>query len=329
MSRWDADLQQWVDDEPPPRGAHPSAAYEPTEPDLPLVRVSSGARAPRGPSRQAILAGAVAGVVFAGGIGFGVWKLTQDDGGDHAAGPGGTASTAPATPGPVDGGVSATGGTGGAVTTGGGTGATPDAPAYGSGGSSVSAGSTGTSGSASSSGSTGTSGSTGSSGSTGGSGGSGSSGGTGAAPAGYQRVGDPSGITLDVPQDWRRTADGISVFYRSAPDGQNFIQVYRQNGPESTPAEAAAALEATMSKNPGYRRIKLGQTPDGSEAELEYTYTRDGGTRHVVLRDVRAPDHQMYVLLVTGPDDEWSSYARVYAVLLGSFCPTGYCPGGG
>ncbi|MFI1796761.1 hypothetical protein ACH427_05280 [Streptomyces sp. NPDC020379] len=318
MSRWDADLQQWVDDdEPPPRGAHSSAGYEPTEPDLPLVRVSSGAGAPRGPSREAILAGAVAGVVLVAGIGFGVWKLTRDDGGNHASGPGGTTSTAPATPGLGDGGVSTTGGTGGAVTMGGGTGATPDAPTGGSGGYSVSSGSTGTSGSA------------GSSGSADGSGGSGSSGGAGAAPAGYQRVSDSSGITLDVPQGWHRTADGISVFYRSAPDGQNFIQVYRQNGPESTPAEAAAALEATMSKNPGYRRLGLGQTSDGSQAELEYTYTRDGGTRHVVLRDVRAPDHQMYVLLVTGPDDEWSSYARVYAVLLGSFCPTGYCASGG
>ncbi|MEV6674757.1 hypothetical protein [Streptomyces sp. NPDC051162] len=290
MSRWDADRQQWVnDDEPPPHGAH-SSDHDPTEPDLPLVRVSSGA-APRGPSREAVLAGTVAGVVLAAGIGFGVWKLTRDDGGGHAhASGGGTTSSAPATPGPSG---------GGAVTTGGGTGATPDAPSDGSGGPGGSSGPS--------------------------DGPSGPVGGPGAAPAGYQRVGDPSGITLDVPQGWHRTADGVSVFYRSAADDQNFVQVYRQNGPESTPAEAAASLEATMSKNPGYRRLKLGQTSDGSEAELEYTYTRDGGTRHVVLRDVRASDHQMYVLLVTGPDDDWSTYARVYAVLLGSFCPTGYC----
>ncbi|GAA0331570.1 hypothetical protein [Streptomyces blastmyceticus] len=281
MSRWDADLQQWVDDDPPPRGPHHHGPHEPTEPDV-LSGPVPADDGPEGPSHAAVLAGVLAGVVLAGGIGFGIWELSHGDGGGATGGGGPSTASAPATVGPsYD-----------PSTVGGAIGGTTDAPTGPSAGPSADPG-------------------------------------NGGAPAGYTHTRDPAGFTLDVPLGWHRTADGISVFYRPAGDDQNFIQVFRLNGPESTPVEAAEATEATMSKNPGYRRLKLGQTSDGSEAELEYTYTRDGGTRHVVLRDVKAPDRRMYALLVTGPDGDWSAYARVYAVLLGSFCPTGNCANGG
>ncbi|MCC3767733.1 hypothetical protein [Streptomyces sp. UNOC14_S4] len=309
MSRWDAERQQWVDDdEPPPRGPYPS--YEPTEPtertepDFPQFPVPPEDDAPRRRSHEAILAGVVAGVVLAGGIGFGVWKLTRDDGEDNHAGGGGTTSTAPATPGLSDGGVSTSGGS---LTSGGVSGATTQTPTDTP---------TDESAGTSSSGGTGSTGST-------------SGGGTSGAPAGFQRVSEsgPVKATFDVPQGWTRSVDGVSVFYKQ--DDDDFVQVYQLNGAESTPREGVLAIETSVSKNPTYQRIRLAESTDGSAAELEYAYTRDGSTRHVLLRDVMAPDRRMYALLVMGPAGNWSPYAQVHQVLVGSFCPAGYCANGG
>ncbi|RLU90448.1 hypothetical protein CTZ27_21210 [Streptomyces griseocarneus] len=317
MSRWDAERQQWVDDDEPPRHSsypsyeptEPGFSHDPTEPDFPQFQVPSGDDAPRRRSRETILAGVVAGAVLAGGVGFGVWKLTRnDDGGDRAPVGPSTTYSAPATPGLTNGGVSTTGGS---VTTGGATGATTDTPTDGSGGT----GNTGGTGGTSSSGGSGSSGSTG--------------GGTSGVPAGYQQVREsgPVSATFDVPQGWVRSADGTSVFYKQ--DDNDFVQVYQLNGAESTPREGVLAIEGSVSKNPSYQRVRLAESTDGSAAELEYTYTRDGITRHVLLRDVVEPDRRMYALLVMGPDSGWAPYARAHQILVGSFCPTGYCAGGG
>ncbi|MGW2369846.1 hypothetical protein ACWCZ5_30250 [Streptomyces sp. NPDC001667] len=295
MSRWDADLQQWVDDDPPPRRPHHHGPHEPTEPDILLGPVPPDDLA-TGPSHAAILAGVLAGVVLAGGIGVGIWELTRDDGGGSTPGGGvPSAPTAPVTPGPSYDGSTVTGGLTGGLT-GGPTYAPPtDLP-------------TGQSTYDSPSPYTGT--------------------GTGSAPAGYARTKDPSGFTLDVPQGWQRSTDGTSVYYRTADD-ESFIQVFVLHGPEATPYDAIVSTEASMSKNPGYHRVRMERTAGGA-AELEYTYTRDDGSpRHVALHDLLAPDRQQYGLLVAGPAGDWGSYEGVFRTLLSSFCPTAYCTNGG
>ncbi|WP_116213489.1 hypothetical protein [Streptomyces olivoreticuli] len=279
MSRWDADLQQWVDDDPPPRRPHHHGPHEPTEPD-----VLSGPRpaddGPEGPSHAAVLAGVLAGVVLAGGIGFGIWELSHGGGGGTPGGGGPSTASAPATIGPSYDPSTVSGGVIGGAT---------GVPTYAPPSTFASAA---------------------------------------AAPAGYLRTRDPAGFTLDVPLGWQRTTDGTSVFFRTAGD-ESFIQVFQLHGPEATPYDAIVATEAAMSKNADYRRLRMDRLGSGA-AELEYTYTRsDGGARHVAVHDLVAPDHQQYALLVAGPSGDWPAHARVFQVLLNSFCPTGYCANGG
>ncbi|MEU2852425.1 hypothetical protein [Streptomyces syringium] len=323
MSYWDADRQQWVEGLPPtplpprparrpspeaetetgmgpvppdgfsPDGLPPEGPYYPDEPeDL-----------PRGPSHASILAGVMAGVLLASGIGIGAWALLRDDGdGDSSPGESVPSLSAPATPGPTSDGSSLTGGT----TTGGTTGG------IGTGG-------------------TTTGGTT-----TGGTGGypytpaptsPGTLSGTPGAPPGYLRTDDPAGFRLDVPRNWRRSTEGASVFYKT-PDNKSLIQVFTLNGPEGTPYESLVATEKTVSKNKDYRRLSLARVSGraGDTAELEYTYERDDGSvRHIIIHAFTGPDRRQYALLVAGPVHVWDTHLEIFKVLLRSFCPTGYC----
>lgn len=148
------------------------------------------------------------------------------------------------------------------------------------------------------------------------------------APSGYVRTTDPAGFSLDVPEGRQRSTEGDSVFYKTA-DGNSLIQVFALRGPETTPYESLVATEQTVSKNPGYRRIRLVQLGSGAgdAAELEYTYVRtDSTVRHVVVQAFTDPSTVQYALLVAGPDSDWTAHQEVFRNVLSSFCTTGHCP---
>ncbi|MBT2384804.1 photosystem II reaction center PsbP family protein [Streptomyces sp. ISL-11] len=291
MSRWDADLQQWVDDDLPPRPRHrphdPDRPYDPDEPEV-LLGPPHPDDPPDGPSHATILAGVLAGVVLAGGIGVGIWSLVRDDDSGPAGGGLPSASALP-TPGSTFGGPTSA--------------PTYSYPSYSypsysypSYGAPSYVPSTPVPGTLSGSG----------------------------APTGYVRTADPAGFTLDVPRGWLRSTEGASVFYKRSDD-KSLIQVFTLSGPETTPYESLVATEKTVSRNKGYRKIGLWQLSGGA-AELEYTYTRDdGSTRHIGVRAYTASNSKQYALLVGGPGDDWPAHLRIYRNLLGSFCPTGSC----
>jgi hypothetical protein len=170
----------------------------------------------------------------------------------------------------------------------------------------------------------------GSDGTDGGNGGSDTTGGVATEPpAGFVRVQDPAGFTLDVPESWQRSTRGASVYYKTQ-DGESLIQVFTLNGPETTPYESLAATESTVSNHDQYQLIGLEPVDDqaADATELEYTYLRDNGvTRHVIDRAFTGPDSVQYALLVAGPDTDWSTHLQVFQVLRDSFCPDGYCGG--
>ncbi|MEU1816690.1 hypothetical protein ABZ543_16025 [Streptomyces roseifaciens] len=343
MSRWDADLQQWVEDDPPGRRPHAAPGdaadehdrlhdrlHDPDEPEVHLLPGPPDGL-PEGPSHAAILAGALAGVVLMGGLGVGAWALIRDDGGDPGPGisgdasPGASAGVLPS-PGPSYGSISGTTGTTSTTggTTGGATGGftggfTAGATGYTTGGYGPSSPPGAFSGTGSGAGS-----------------GSGSGPGSGRssaqdAPAGFRRTEDVSGFRADVPQGWERTTEGASVFFKRA-DGNSLIQVFTLAGPEPTPYAALEETERAVSKNKGYRKLGLTTvgSPSSDAAELEYTYVRpDGTVRRIVDRAFTGPDRRQYALLVAGPADEWSGHQEIYRVLLGSFCPSGYCASSG
>jgi hypothetical protein len=144
------------------------------------------------------------------------------------------------------------------------------------------------------------------------------------APPGFVRTQDPAGFTLDVPDDWQRSTQGASVFYRAA-DQSGLIQVFALTGAQTTPYESLEATEKTVSANDGYQKIRLEQV--GDAAELEYAYIRpDGTVRHVLVHAYDDPSGIQYALLTGGPDTEWSTYEQIEQLLLESFCSAGNCP---
>ncbi|WP_189383238.1 hypothetical protein [Streptosporangium nondiastaticum] len=337
MSRWDADLQQWVEDGPPRRGRHADGTpYDAEEQEVHLLPGPPDGL-PEGPSHAAILAGALAGVVLAGGLGVGAWSVLRDDGtgtGGRGGPSPGPSVSGPPVPGPSYdyGTTSGTSGTTGTTGTMGSTGTT---------------GLTGTTGVTGTTGTTGAAGMTGTTGTTPGTTGGFGGGGLGPAPSpsssslpglqyatgtpsGFERTEDPAGFRADVPSGWERSTEGASVFYRRS-DGKSLVQVFAMDGPEPTPYAALEEAEGAVSRNKGYRKLWLTQesAPSAGAAELAYTYVRpDGSVRRVVDRAFNGPDGRQYALLVGGPEDEWPRHQEIFRVLLGSFCPSGYCASG-
>ncbi|MFF4222076.1 hypothetical protein ACFYZH_04315 [Streptomyces abikoensis] len=285
MSYWDADAQKWVD-EPPP-------GWRPPEPP----RAGAGEtdpyeEPPTGPSHASILAGVVAGVVLASGIGVGVWALVRgDDDGGGGVGPvpSATAWPSPGPTGTYGSTYGSTYGTSSGTTSGLSGGYTPYTynpyPSYGTYGA------------------------------------------PGAA-SGFVRTTDPAGFRLDVPAGWSRSTDRGSVFYRTA-DGTSLIQVFTLNPPGRTPYDSLLETEKYVSAYKDYRKARLGTVAGaGNPAEYEYTYTLSDGTRrHVVIHAYTAPDGRQYALLVAGPVGGEAAQGLVMRSLVGSFCPTGYCVG--
>ncbi|CAM5433367.1 hypothetical protein [Streptomyces abikoensis] len=330
MSRWDADLQQWVEDDPPGRGPRADGtSYDSDEPEVRLLPGPPDGM-PDGPSHAAILAGALAGVVLAGGLGVGAWAMLRD--GDTPAGGRGGASpdpgvSGPATPGPSYGYETTSGMTAG-TTSGMTPGTTSGATAGTSGTSSGSSGTTGTTTGGFGSGFTAGGSIAGSTaGGYGPSSPAGSGLGTATTPDGFERTQDPSGFRADLPSGWERSTEGASVFYKR-PDDRSLIQVFTLDGPEPTPYESLRETERAVSRNKGYRKLWLTQEsePSAGAAELAYTYVRpDGSVRRVVDRAFTGPDQRQYALLVAAPEDEWPAHQHIFRVLLGSFCPSGSC----
>ncbi|MEV4442182.1 hypothetical protein AB0K09_24895 [Streptomyces sp. NPDC049577] len=291
MSHWDPERQCWVDDDPRAPGHAPP--YDPDGEQRVTLGPPPEDGIPTGPSHASILAGALAGVILAGGLGLGLWAALRDDdgGGGGPDAPPGASSSMGALPSPT--------GTDGL--TGGWPFSRSDEPTDGPAGEPTTTA-------------------------------PGFPGYPTAVPTGgssagrYVRTTDPAGYSLAVPVGWTRSTQNASVFYTS-PSGTSLIQIWELDGPESTPYDAMVATEKTVSGNKGYHLLQLarGGTSDGA-AELEYAYTRsDGSDRHVLVHAYTAPDHHQYALLVAGPSDAWSSHLEIARTLTSTFCPTGYC----
>ncbi|MGP3928124.1 hypothetical protein [Streptomyces sp. 8N616] len=149
-------------------------------------------------------------------------------------------------------------------------------------------------------------------------------------PEGFQRVEDPGGFRLDVPTGWQRSEDGTGIFYKSS-DERGLIQIFRLDGPEATPYDALLEAERFLKNNKNYERLGLQRLGpgDGSDAELDYAYDSEKtGPRRVLDRVFTAPDSEMYAVLVAGPREDWPEQRDIQEVVLGAFCPTGFCDAG-
>jgi hypothetical protein len=148
-----------------------------------------------------------------------------------------------------------------------------------------------------------------------------------APPAGFSTARDPEGFDLAVPDGWRRTVEGPSVFYTS-PDDSTKIQVFELHGPEATPYESAQEAERLASRGRDYEQVTLAQLGAAAmdPAQLEYTYqSKESGARRILDRRFTAQNGTMYAVLVIGPADERAQEQSLHDTALESFCATAYC----
>ncbi|MFD7501698.1 serine/arginine repetitive matrix protein 2 [Streptomyces sp. NPDC059850] len=148
-----------------------------------------------------------------------------------------------------------------------------------------------------------------------------------APPAGFSTARDPEGFDIAVPEGWRRTVEGPSVFYTS-PDDSTQIQVFELHGPEATPYESAQEAERLASRNRGYEQITLAQLGAAAmdPAQLEYTYvSKDSGDRRILDRRFAAQNGTMYAVLIIGPAGDRAQEQSLHDTVLETFCPTAYC----
>ncbi|MER7583010.1 hypothetical protein [Kitasatospora sp. NPDC097691] len=145
------------------------------------------------------------------------------------------------------------------------------------------------------------------------------------------RVQDPNGFTLLVPDGWQRVEKNNSTFYQTA-DEHSLIQVFAMG--DKSPYEEAAGTESTLAGDPntypGYRRIRLERTADGA-AELEYAYNnlKTGTARRAVDRVIVGPNGVAYAVIVAGPEGDWPTLIQgLREAELTGFCFTAQCPAG-
>ncbi len=142
-------------------------------------------------------------------------------------------------------------------------------------------------------------------------------------PAGYQRVHDPLGFTVAVPDGWtRRLAAPTRVDYVS-PDGTQFLRVDQQ--PQAEPSAEQAWLDAepaVAARLPGYQRISIAPVDYRyPAADWEFTWQAPGGTIHVLNRGI-VTDPRGFALYMSGPDATWESASRpVFQTAAATFRP--------
>ncbi|MFM9371750.1 hypothetical protein [Streptomyces sp. Da 82-17] len=245
--------------------------------------------------RRQLAVGAALAVVLVGGVGFGAWALVKDGGPLDGAGQSPQVPTGPATL-PSDG--YASGGTTGTAS--GGASDFPTAPSEPDPDTSDTDTDTGTDA------------------------GTGGDPDTGTAPAGYERVDDPAGFRIDVPEGWQRSEQSDGIFYKSS-DGASLLQIFVLEGPETTPYESLTATERQVSQNPGYQRIALDRL-EGDAAQLDYAYDHDEfGRRRVIDVAFTGADGVQYAILVAGPESDWPVQHEHETAALKAFCPADHC----
>ncbi|MET7730997.1 hypothetical protein ABZT02_06475 [Streptomyces sp. NPDC005402] len=144
--------------------------------------------------------------------------------------------------------------------------------------------------------------------------------------AGYHRVQDPVGYTVDVPRGWTRSEkQGRSapvVVYDAPADGRR-LQVFRIA--EDTPAQSLDLAENDrgygFARQPGYR--VLDRASGTTWAELAYRYDdTDLGARQVVDHRFQAADGTLYAIRAAGPASLTPAVVREPLTrALTSFCP--------
>ncbi|MFD3327675.1 serine/threonine-protein kinase [Streptomyces sp. NPDC058701] len=146
-------------------------------------------------------------------------------------------------------------------------------------------------------------------------------------PAGWNKVTDPTGFTLFVPEGWTRQMDGNQIDY--TPDnGKHFIRIAVDPTPDYRDAYAHLLdLEKQVQKRTDYKRLLLKPNTfrDSIRSALwEFTYTEKGthaGPRRSIEQMYIAPDETEYAIYVSSPAAEWSTTRQQFDTVLSGWEP--------
>lgn len=160
----------------------------------------------------------------------------------------------------------------------------------------------------------------------------------GKVPDGWERVNDPAGFTLIVPEGWQRQLDGDQIDY--TPDnGLHLLRIAIDTTPDfPDPYHHMKNMEKEVGRLPLYDRVKMrpnnfrGQT---KAALWEFTWTEKQGhkgERRAIDQMYYSSDESTeYALYMSGPADDWSTTRSQFDIMLGGWQPDGEstAPGAG
>lgn len=137
-----------------------------------------------------------------------------------------------------------------------------------------------------------------------------------AVPSGWQRVDDPAGFSVLVPDGWERRMNGDQIDY-TPDDGVNFLRIAVDETPDfKDPYNHMLDMEKNVDGLPEYQRINLGPNTFRGQTKAalwEFTWT-ETDQKQVYVGPRRAIDQMFfsedgsteYALYMSGPAKDWS-----------------------
>ncbi|MFF3685598.1 serine/threonine-protein kinase [Streptomyces sp. NPDC002187] len=149
-----------------------------------------------------------------------------------------------------------------------------------------------------------------------------------AVPEGWQRVDDPEGFSLWVPDGWTRQADGNQIDY--TPDnGKHRIRISIDPAPDfENPYMHMLDIQKGLEKRlPGYKRLQLHANTfrDQTQSALwEFTWTETKehpGKRRAIDQMYNEDDGTEYALYMSGPASDWATTRQQFDIMLRGWRP--------
>ncbi|PSM44182.1 serine/threonine protein kinase [Streptomyces dioscori] len=148
---------------------------------------------------------------------------------------------------------------------------------------------------------------------------------TGDVPAGWERVDDPEGFSLVLPEGWKRQVEGTQVDY--TPDaGEHFVRIAVDDSPDfDNPYRHLVDLEQQISgRLSEYQRVGLESNTfrDRPGALWDFTWTALGkdtefpGPRRAIEQAYLGRDGVEYVIYMSAPADDWGTAREQFDTVL-------------
>jgi hypothetical protein len=155
------------------------------------------------------------------------------------------------------------------------------------------------------------------------------SGADGAVPEGWQRLDDPLGFSVVVPQGWKRKVTGSQIDY--TPDGgEHFLRIAVDDSPDFDTAYGHLAdLEQQLKRLKNYQRVSLASNiyRDCQGALWDFTWDavpKDGpfpGPRRAIEQSYISRDGVEYALYLSSPAADWDTARKQFDTVLRGWRP--------